>query len=119
MTRVFWNGRSQAVRLPQECRFDEGQELVVRRAGRAVIIEPAGDFWAGLKDALKVPLAGLERPAAARSATSRESIERMASKDRKALRGDSTPARSSPRGSAPSGERRAPRSVTKRGRARR
>ena len=38
---VFMNGRSQAVRLPQSCRFEPGtRSLRVRRIGRAVILEP-------------------------------------------------------------------------------
>jgi antitoxin VapB len=38
--RVFWTGRSQAVRLPKEFRF-EGDTVLVRREGNAVILEPA------------------------------------------------------------------------------
>lgn len=37
--KLFQNGRSQAVRLPKEFRF-EGQELSIRREGEAVILEP-------------------------------------------------------------------------------
>ena len=37
--RVFKNGRSQAVRLPREFRF-EGDCVRVRRAGRGVLVEP-------------------------------------------------------------------------------
>lgn len=36
--RVFWTGRSQAVRLPKEMRFSTA-EVTVRREGRAVILE--------------------------------------------------------------------------------
>jgi len=36
---VFWTGRSQAVRLPREFRF-EGDTVLVRREGNAVILEP-------------------------------------------------------------------------------
>ena len=35
------NGGSQAVRLPKEFRF-EGAEVVVRREGKRVILEPVG-----------------------------------------------------------------------------
>ena len=43
--KLFKNGGSQAVRLPKSCRFEEGQdEVVVRRVGRRVILEPA-DEW--------------------------------------------------------------------------
>jgi len=38
---VFMNGRSQAVRLPQSCRFAPGVKSVqVRRIGNAVLLEP-------------------------------------------------------------------------------
>jgi len=37
--RLFWNGRSQAVRLPHELRF-EGDRVRVRRVGRGVLVEP-------------------------------------------------------------------------------
>jgi antitoxin VapB len=39
-TKLFANGRSQAVRLPQEFRF-EGSEVRIRRLGLGVILEPA------------------------------------------------------------------------------
>jgi antitoxin VapB len=43
--KIFQNGGSQAVRLPKSCRFEEGQdEVIVRRVGRQVILEPA-DEW--------------------------------------------------------------------------
>jgi len=37
--KVFWNGRSQAIRLPKEFRF-QGDEVEIRRDGRKVILEP-------------------------------------------------------------------------------
>jgi len=37
--KLFWAGRSQAVRLPKEFRFD-GDSVLVRRAGDRVILEP-------------------------------------------------------------------------------
>ena len=37
--KLFKNGRSQAVRLPREFRF-EGDEVRIRRAGRGVLVEP-------------------------------------------------------------------------------
>jgi len=36
---LFRNGRSQAVRLPREFRF-EGERVRVRRVGRGVLVEP-------------------------------------------------------------------------------
>jgi antitoxin VapB len=37
--KLFWTGRSQAVRLPKEFRF-EGAEVRIRRQGNAVVLEP-------------------------------------------------------------------------------
>jgi antitoxin VapB len=37
--RLFWNGRSQAVRLPKEFRF-EGDRVRVTRMGAGVLLEP-------------------------------------------------------------------------------
>jgi len=37
--KLFRNGRSQAVRLPKEFRF-EGDEVTIRRMGRGVLLEP-------------------------------------------------------------------------------
>ncbi len=42
--RVFMNGRSQAVRLPKEFRFDTDRVLV-RREGRNVILSPMFKDW--------------------------------------------------------------------------
>lgn len=48
--KLFWTGRSQAVRLPREFRF-EGDEVRIRRHGSAVILEPVAENWEWL-DAL-------------------------------------------------------------------
>ena len=49
MAKIFWTGRSQAVRLPKEFRF-EGKEVRIRRDGDKVILEPVEeDDWAWLK----------------------------------------------------------------------
>ena len=45
--KLFWTGRSQAVRLPKEFRF-EGEEVRIRRRGEAVILEPVAADWAWL-----------------------------------------------------------------------
>jgi antitoxin VapB len=49
--KLFRNGRSQAVRLPREFRF-EGDRVRVRRAGRGVLVEPMftdlGEWFAEL-----------------------------------------------------------------------
>lgn len=38
--KLFMNGRSQAVRLPREFRF-EGDEVLVERKGNAVVLRPS------------------------------------------------------------------------------
>lgn len=40
VAKVFWTGRSQAVRLPKEFRFDT-DTVLVRREGDKVVLEPA------------------------------------------------------------------------------
>ena len=45
--KIFWSGRSQAVRLPKDFRF-EGREVRIRRHGNAVILEPLTENWAWL-----------------------------------------------------------------------
>ena len=42
--KIFENGRSQAVRLPKECRFD-ADEVAVGRIGRVVLLLPKDDAW--------------------------------------------------------------------------
>jgi len=37
--KIFINGRSQAVRLPKEFRF-EGSEVLIRKVGKTVILDP-------------------------------------------------------------------------------
>jgi antitoxin VapB len=52
--KLFWSGRSQAVRLPKDFRF-QGKEVRIRRHGSAVILEPLADDW-GWLDALAGPV---------------------------------------------------------------
>ena len=65
--KLFWSGRSQAVRLPKEFRF-EGREVQIRRHGAAVILEPIPEDW-GWLDSLAGELdadfqaAAIEQPA--------------------------------------------------------
>ena len=41
--KIFKNGGSQAVRLPQSCRFPDGcTEVAVHREGAKIILEPLG-----------------------------------------------------------------------------
>lgn len=42
--KLFQDGGSQAIRLPKECRFTAQRQVLVRREGRCVILEPA-DEW--------------------------------------------------------------------------
>ncbi len=62
--RVFWTGRSQAVRLPKEFRFDT-TTVRIRRAGNSVILEPVDEWpegyvesFAGVPDDLARPPQG-------------------------------------------------------------
>ena len=41
--KIFENGRSQAVRLPKECRFD-ADEVAVNRIGDIVLLMPKTDI---------------------------------------------------------------------------
>lgn len=42
--RIFWSGRSQAVRLLREFRM-KGDEVRIRKQGAAVVLEPMADDW--------------------------------------------------------------------------
>ena len=42
--KLFENGRSQAVRLPKECRFS-GNEVAVSKMGDIVILMPKDNKW--------------------------------------------------------------------------
>ena len=44
VARVFMNGRSQAVRLPKEFRFD-ADRVAIRREGRHVVLSPLFEDW--------------------------------------------------------------------------
>ena len=52
--KVFWSGRSQAVRLPKEFRFEQA-EVRIRRQGQSVILEPVATDWEWL-DVLACPV---------------------------------------------------------------
>jgi antitoxin VapB len=62
--KVFWTGRSQAIRLPKEFRF-QTDTVLVRRQGRAVLVEPAHEWpegyvesFAGLPENFRRPRQG-------------------------------------------------------------
>ena len=47
IAKIFWSGRSQAVRLPKDYRF-QAEEVRIRRHGNAVILEPVATDWGWL-----------------------------------------------------------------------
>ena len=49
--KVFENGRSQAVRLPKECRFSS-DEVMVSKIGDIVILLPKTNKWDSFMKAL-------------------------------------------------------------------
>jgi antitoxin VapB len=61
--KVFWTGRSQAVRLPKEFRFED-DEVAIRREGDRVILEPirARKWPKGYWDRLRELTKGLAFP---------------------------------------------------------
>jgi antitoxin VapB len=49
--KLFQNGQSQAVRLPKEFRF-EGDEVIIKRSGNAVVLIPTNHSWDVLASSL-------------------------------------------------------------------
>ena len=49
--KVFKNGRSQAIRLPKECRF-ASDEVVVNKIGDIVILLPKQNRWDSFQEAI-------------------------------------------------------------------
>lgn len=47
--KLFWTGRSQAVRLPKAFRL-EGSEVRIRRSGNQIILEQVTEDWDWLED---------------------------------------------------------------------
>jgi antitoxin VapB len=45
--KVFWSGRSQAIRLPKAFRLDVA-EVHIKQVGAALILEPVVENWAWL-----------------------------------------------------------------------
>ena len=45
--RLFYNGKSQAVRLPKEFRF-RGDKVIIKRLGNAVVLLPYHEPWQSL-----------------------------------------------------------------------
>ena len=44
VAKVFWSGRSQAVRLPSACRFSTSEVEVVKQ-GNQLTLRPRGKNW--------------------------------------------------------------------------
>ncbi len=44
IAKVFWSGRSQAVRLPKGFRL-QTQAVRIRRHGNSIILEPIAEDW--------------------------------------------------------------------------
>ena len=51
--KLFENGRSQAVRLPKEYRFD-GNDVSINKVGEAVILLPVNNKWSGFLSSLSL-----------------------------------------------------------------
>ena len=51
--KLFENGRSQAVRLPKECRFS-GDEVMINKIGDIVMLMPKDNKWSGFLNSFDV-----------------------------------------------------------------
>jgi antitoxin VapB len=58
--KLFKTGRSQAVRLPKEFRF-EGTEVLIKKVGDSVVLTPKKKKWANVLAALEMEGADFER----------------------------------------------------------
>lgn len=59
--KLFMNGKSQAVRLPKEFRF-EGEEVFIKKQGNSVVLTPKGKPYANLIAAMGKASPDLKRP---------------------------------------------------------
>ena len=50
--KIFMTGRSQAVRLPKEFRF-EGDEVNISRLGDSIVLQPIKKTWLDIYDQIK------------------------------------------------------------------
>jgi antitoxin VapB len=76
--KVFWSGRSQAVRLPKEFRL-QANEVRIRRQGNSIILEPIVKDWSWLDNLEKGEvdadfLAALDEPVAHQSRPELDSL---------------------------------------------
>lgn len=51
--KIFENGRSQAVRLPKEYRFND-EEVAINKIGDIVILMPKENKWSGFLNSLNL-----------------------------------------------------------------
>jgi antitoxin VapB len=49
--KIFKNGKSQAIRLPKEYRF-QGSKVYLKQIGNAVVLIPENDSWQTLIESL-------------------------------------------------------------------
>lgn len=73
--KLFRNGGSQAVRLPKACRFTAQREVLVRREGRRVILEPADEWSAEFRSCLGSVSGDIPRPRQAKITRLRNPFE--------------------------------------------
>ena len=52
VAKIFKNGRSQAIRLPKEFRFDDEEEVIIKKMGDVVMLIPKHKWEDILVDAL-------------------------------------------------------------------
>lgn len=53
VAKLFENGRSQAVRLPKEYRFN-GEEVNISKIGDIVLLIPTSSKWSGFLNSLEL-----------------------------------------------------------------
>ena len=51
--KIFMSGRSQAVRLPKEYRF-EGDEVYINKVGNVIMLYPKTEKWANFLEGVKM-----------------------------------------------------------------
>ena len=51
VAKVFWSGRSQAVRLPAACRFETSEVEVIKEGDRLTLL-PRGKNWGAYFDSV-------------------------------------------------------------------
>jgi antitoxin VapB len=51
IAKIFINGRSQAVRLPKDFRFDS-DDVFIKKIGKLVVLIPKDDPWASFEKSL-------------------------------------------------------------------